>query len=62
MVKQELHRRYDWNNRSAFECIDSLRIGSVDHRSVNSFMRVNGYYATESELVAIIRRLDIDAD
>lgn len=25
-------------------------------------MRLNGYYATESELIAIIRRLDIDAD
>ncbi len=62
MIKQELQRRYDWNPRSAFECIDSLRIGSVDHRSVNSFLRVNGYYATESELVTIIRRLDIDAD
>ena len=25
-------------------------------------MRLNGFYATESEIVAIVRRLDIDAD
>jgi hypothetical protein len=25
-------------------------------------LKLNGHYATESEIVAIIRRLDIDAD
>lgn len=31
-------------------------------RNIQSFLRLNGFYATDSEIVAIIRRLDVDAD
>lgn len=60
--KQECRMRYDWSTRAAFESIDSARYGQIDHRNVSSFLRLNGHYATESEQVAIIRRLDVDAD
>jgi hypothetical protein len=46
----------------AFDTIDGTRQGALDHRNVSSFMRLNGYYVTESEQIAIIRRLDVDAD
>ena len=61
-MKHELQLRYDWTTRSAFETIDSLREGALNNRNIQSFLKINGFYATESELVAIIRRLDVDAD
>ena len=61
-AKHDLSLRYDWTNYGAFDAIDSGREGAVNHKNVSSFMRLNGYYATESEQIAIIRRLDVDAD
>jgi len=34
----------------------------LNSRNIQSYLRLNGFYATESELVAVIRRLDVDAD
>ena len=61
-VKHELQLRYDWTTRAAFETIDTLREGALNNRNILSFLKLNGFYATEQEIVAIIRRLDIDAD
>lgn len=57
-----MQARYDWSTRGAFDNIDSLREYQLNSRNIQSFLRLNGFYATESELVAIIRRLDVDAD
>ena len=54
--------RYDWTPSAAFYTIDSLKEGAINHRNVASFLIINGYYSTESETIAIIRRLDLDAD
>jgi len=62
LKKQELNRRYDWSASAAFNSIDVLRLGYIEHRHVADFLKKNGHYATESELIAIIRRLDVDAD
>ena len=61
-LKYELTLRYDWTNRAAFETIDAARDLSLNARNITSFLRLNGHYATDSEIVAIIRRLDVDAD
>lgn len=61
-LKHELHLRYDWTNRAAFETIDSFRDHALNINNIKSFLRLNGFYATEAELTAIIRRLDVDAD
>lgn len=61
-LKHELHLRYDWTNRAAFETVDSLRDHALNINNIKSFLRLNGFYATEAELTAIIRRLDVDAD
>jgi hypothetical protein len=34
----------------------------LNHRNIQQFLRLNGFYATDNEIVAIIRRLDVDAD
>jgi hypothetical protein len=61
-LKVELQARYDWTNRGAFETIDTTRDHALNSRNIQSFLRLNGFYATDSEVVAIIRRLDVDAD
>jgi len=39
-----------------------MRERQLNHSNIASFLKINGHYATESELTAIVRRLDIDAD
>lgn len=60
--KSELQRRYDFSTLAAFDSVDTIRRGHINNSEVQSFLKVNGYYATESEIIAIIRRLDVDAD
>lgn len=61
-LKRELNIRYDWSARAAFETIDSLRDYTLNHRNIQTFLRLNGFIATDSEVIAIIRRLDSDGD
>ena len=61
-LKNELSLRYDWTSRAAFETVDTTRDLALNGRNIQSYLRLNGYFATEGEIVAIIRRLDIDAD
>jgi Ca2+-binding EF-hand superfamily protein len=60
--KRDLALRYDWTARAAFETIDSLRDYVLNHRNIQSFLRINGFVATDGEVIAIIRRLDSDGD
>lgn len=61
-MKYELKGMYDWTDRKAFSTIDSRGTGFLTFDSVLNFCRMNGFRASESEIIAIIRRLDIDAD
>lgn len=60
--KRALCLRYDWTARSAFETIDRFREYNLNQRNISDFLRLNGFVATESELIAIVRRLDTDGD
>ena len=46
----------------AFNSVDVQRDGFLTYHNMMNFLRLNGMRATESEVIAIIRRLDIDAD
>ena len=46
----------------AFSSIDIAKDGYITFGSILNFCRLNGYYANENEVIAIVRRLDIDAD
>lgn len=61
-VKNSLRRRFDWTNLSAFQSIDSRREGFLDFSNIMNFCRRNNFYASESDVIAIVRRLDEDAD
>ena len=60
--KRELALRYDWTPRAAFETIDSLREYHLNQRNIQSFLRINGFLATDGEVISMIRRLDSDGD
>lgn len=62
ILKADLKRRYDWTLNRAFASIDVARDGFVTFSSLLNFCRLNGYNPTENEVIAMVRRLDVDAD
>merc|ERR1712166_1184691 len=58
----ELERNYDYSSFAAFRSVDRYNSGRIDSVNTGSFLRANGHYASEMELIAIIRRMDTDGD
>ena len=48
--------------QKAFEAIDDWKYGYIDRKNLKSFLRKHKYVASTAECMAIIRRLDLDAD
>ena len=46
----------------AFQAIDDWSYGYIDKKNLKSFLRKHNYLASTAECMAIIRRLDLDAD
>lgn len=61
-LKRELELQYDYSPYAAFRSVDRYNSGRIDQVNVGSFLRQNGHYASEMELLAIIRRIDTDGD
>ena len=61
-LKRELSIRYDWSTSASFSTVDSLREYRLNHRNIQSFLRLNGFIATDNEVISIIRRIDSDGD
>ena len=62
ILKVQLKRRVDWTDLKAFNSVDVQREGFLTFGNMMHFLRLNGMRAQEGEVIAIIRRLDIDAD
>ena len=62
LLKQELASSSDFSLDGCYKSIDDWGYGWVDQRNLKSFFRNNKYNATDEECIAIIRRLDLDAD
>ena len=62
ILKRELEVQYDYSPFAAFRSIDRYNSGRVTTVELGSFLRQNGHYASEMELLAIIRRIDTDGD
>ena len=62
ILKRELEVQYDYSPFAAFRSIDKYNSGRIDTVNCGSFLRQNGHYAAELELLAIIRRIDTDGD
>jgi len=61
-LKRELELQYDYSPFAAFRSVDRYNSGRIDTVNAGSFLRQNGHYASEMELLAIIRRMDTDGD
>ena len=60
--KFDLESRYDFSAVAAFQSIDDLNFKYIDYVNLKRFLKTNGFIATERDLTAIIRRLDLNAD
>ena len=61
-MKQEMYSSKSFDVRKAFEAIDDWHYGFIDKKNLKSFLRKHNYIASTAECMAIIRRLDVDAD
>ena len=61
-LKQEMDATKSFDVEKAFEAIDDWKYGYIDKKNLKSFLRKHNYIASTAECIAIIRRLDLDAD
>jgi Ca2+-binding EF-hand superfamily protein len=61
-LKRDLELRYDYSTYAIFRAIDRYNDGLIDSYNLGNFLKNNGHFATERELLAIIRRIDTDGD
>ena len=61
-IKRLLENQYDFNIQSAYKVIDDWSYGYLDARNLRRFLRNMGVLVQKSELVALIRRIDLDGD
>lgn len=52
----------EYTEDAVYNSIDDWGYGFVDASNLKSFFRNNKYKATDEDCIAIIRRLDLDAD
>ena len=65
-VTEEIKQRIESDKRfdyvRAFHAVDDWNYGFIDKKNLKSFFRQHGYLASTEEVMAIIRRMDMDAD
>lgn len=61
-LKRSLETSYDFSVKSAFKAIDDWNYGYIDKQNLKRFLRSMGHLASKSEIVAILRRFDLDGD
>jgi len=60
--RKDLVRRHDFSTYACFRAIDALTEGEINLDNMRAFLKKAGHYPTEEEVVAIVRRLDTNAD
>lgn len=58
LLKRELEVRYDFSPYACFKTVDRYNEGFINAGNLTIFLRSNGFYPTERENLAIIRRMD----
>lgn len=61
-LKHQLQSKFDWNLDSAFQCVDTTREGFLSYRNIQTFLRLNGQFGADEQIIAMVRRMDADAD
>mmetsp|Transcript_34057 Transcript_34057/g.42037 ORF Transcript_34057/g.42037 Transcript_34057/m.42037 type:complete len:107 (+) Transcript_34057:481-801(+) len=62
MLKQDLATSYDFNTESCYKNLDDCNFGFIDTSNLKRFLVKCSIYASDALLIAIIRRMDLDAD
>ena len=62
MLKQDLATTYDYNLDSLYFNIDDCNFKFIDTSNLKRFLVKCCIYASDTLLIAIIRRMDLDAD
>lgn len=62
ILKGDLECRYDFSAYASYRSVDKYNDGRISTLNLGSFLRSCGHYATERELLTIIRRIDTDGD
>jgi len=57
-----LESQLDYSVEGIYQVVDDWRYGYIDIRNLYRFFKNNRSKATEEDCIAIIRRLDLDAD
>jgi hypothetical protein len=60
LLKEDLVSRYDFTTLDAFKSIDVDRFGWINHDSIYFFLKRNHYYVSDDDVMAILRRIDLD--
>lgn len=61
-LKRDLFSRYDYSTYSTFRTVDRYNDGFIDSYNLKVFLKNNGHYADDREVLSIIRRIDTDGD
>merc|ERR1711865_153385 len=61
-LKFDLEMLPEYNANSVFNFVDTNKSGSISQDEVSLFLKRAGYYVTDLESLAIIRRLDTDGN
>ena len=62
ILKRELEIRYDYSSLAAYRSIDRYNDGRINTFNLGAWLRNCGYFASEIELLAIVRRMDTNGD
>lgn len=62
LLKEDLSLRYDFNTLDAFRLVDEDRCGLIDLDAIYLFFKRNHIIASESDILALLRRADTDGD
>ena len=61
-IKQNMESNKQFDYDKAYFAVDDWGYGFIDRRNMKSFLKKHGYIASTEEVIAIIRRMDLDAD
>jgi len=58
----KLHSHKAFDIAEAFKLVDDWNYGFIDLTNLKSFLRKHGHVTSDADLLAIIRRIDLDGD
>jgi len=61
-MKQQMEANKAFDYEKAYRSVDDWAYGYIDRRNMKMFLKKHKFLATNSDVVAIIRRMDLDAD